>query len=189
MSLFPDGFEDQQYFREERNYKVDAHRLLQELLGKETFQALLAAENFEEIVKRALQVVNKANLIFPNEKMALKDGLKKDSANNALFAEALFDLLYGSGTMQKRFEGFADCLERCDAAKWTTATYFLFLAFPDEHMFLKPTVTQHSADLVKAELNYRSELNWLTYSCLLDFADYLKSELVKMGMEIGRAHV
>ena len=57
-----------------------------------------------------------------------------------------------------------------------------FLAFPEEHVFLKPTVTQHAADLVKAELNYRSELNWLTYSCLLEFAGYLKTELVKMGM-------
>ena len=78
---------------------------------------------------------------------------------------------------------FDCCQERCDAANWTTATYFIFLAYPDEHMFLKPTVTQHSADLVKAELNYRSELNWLTYSCLLDFAGYLKAELVRMGME------
>jgi hypothetical protein len=182
LSLFPDGFEDHQYLRQERNYKVDAHRLLLELLGKEAFIALLAAEDFKEIVKRVLQVVNKTNLIFPNEKMALKDGLIKDPANVPLFANALFELLYGSGLMKNRFEGFAGALAHCDAAKWTTATYFLFLAFPAEHMFLKPTVTQHAAELVKAELNYRSELNWLTYSCLLEFAGYLKTELAKMGM-------
>lgn len=183
LKLFPGGFDDPQYFLEERDYKVEAHRLFTELLGKEAFCALLAAEDFKEIVKRALQVVNKTNLVFPNEKMALKDGLKKDPTHEARFAKALFELLYGAGTMQTRFEKFADCLERCEAAKWTTATYFLFLAFPEEHMFLKPTVTQHAADLVKAELSYRSELNWQTYSCLLEFAGYLKTELVKMGME------
>lgn len=49
-------------------------------------------------------------------------------------------------------------------------------------MFLKPTVSQHAAKLVKAELNYRPELNWLTYKCLLGFAENLKSYLVDAGM-------
>jgi len=38
----------------------------------------------------------------------------------------------------------------------------------------KADVTKHAAALTKAELNYKSDLNWLTYSCLLDFARYLK---------------
>ena len=143
---------------------------------------MLAARNFAEIVKRSLQVVNKSNLIFPNEKMALKDGLKTPE-NVQLFAERLYDLLYGVGEFRGRFEAFADCLERIEANKWTTMTYFLFLAFPEEHMFLKPEITKHAAELTKAELNYRSELNLLTYSCLLDFAKYLQQELKAMDME------
>ena len=49
-------------------------------------------------------------------------------------------------------------------------------------MFLKPEVTKHAAAPTKAELNYKPDLNWLTYSCLLDFARYLKDELVVMEM-------
>ena len=135
----------------------------------------------EDIVRRALQVTNKTNLIFPNEKMGLKDGLKTPG-HIRLFAERLFDLLYGQGEFRKRFEAFAECLEEIEAAKWTTMTYFTFLAFPEEHMFLKPEVTKHAAALTKAELNYKSDLNWLTYSCLLGFAKYLKDELVAMEM-------
>ncbi len=50
----------------------------------------------------------------------------------------------------------------------------------------KADVTQHAAALTKAELNYKSDLNWLiyrlTYFCLLDFSKYLKDQLVAMEM-------
>lgn len=158
LKRFPEGFEDAAYLKEERNYKVAARELLVELLNEQTFRELLEARNFDEIVRRALQVVNKTNLIFPNEKMGLKDGLKAP-AHIQLFSERLFGLLYGSSEFRQRFEGFAECLEMIEAAKWTTMTYFPFLAFPEEHMFLKPKITKHAAALTKAELNYRSELN------------------------------
>lgn len=181
LSVFPDGFADEEYLQHERTYKIEAHRLFHELLSEAEFRRFISENNFDEIIKRSLQVVNKTNLIFPNEKMALKDGLK-EAGNCMLFAEALFQLLYGTGDLKEKFETFARCLETIGAAKWTTMTYFLFIAFPQQHMFLKPTVSQNAANLCKAELNYRPELNWLTYCCLLEFADYLKGELVKMGM-------
>lgn len=182
LSLFsPLGFEDEDYLDEERNYKVAAHKFLLDLLGKEEFFALLRAEEFDEIIKRALQISNKTNLIFPNEKMALKDGLKSQN-NKKLFAGRLFDLLYADGEYKKRFEAFAACLEHINAGKWTTMTYFPFLAFPEDHMFLKPEVTKHATDLTKWELNYKPVLNWRTYSCLLDFSKYLKQELINMGL-------
>ena len=46
----------------------------------------------------------------------------------------------------------------------------------------KADVTKHAAALTKAELNYKSPLNLLTYFCLLDFSKYLKDELVAMEM-------
>lgn len=182
LGIFPGGFDDPEYIKEERAYKLETRMLLLELLNDREFSRLLNTRNFAEIAKRALQVVNKSNLIFPNEKMSLKDGLKAPE-NVQLFAERLYDLLYGAEEFRGRFEAFADCLERIEANKWTTMTYFLFLAFPDEQMFLKPEITKHAAELTKAELNYRSELNWLTYSCLLDFAKYLQQELTKMNMK------
>jgi len=181
LKIFPNGFEDADYLNRERNYKVAARELLLEMLNEQMFKELLTRRNFDEIARRALQVVNKTNLIFPNEKMGLKDGLKSPE-HIQLFAERLFDLLYGPGEFRERFKGFAECLEEIEAAKWTTMTYFLFLAFPEEHMFLKPEIAKQAAALTKAELNYRSGLNWLTYSCLLDFAKYLKDELDGMEM-------
>jgi hypothetical protein len=174
--VFPEGFYGDDYLQMERNYKVDAHKLLVNLLEQESFSSLLASHNYHEICKRSMQVVNKTNLIFPNEKMSLRDGLKSEQHEQP-FSRTLYSLLYGEDELEKRFNAFSDCLMNINAAKWTIATYFLFMAFPNDHMFLKPAVTQEAAEICGFELNYRSELNWLTYHKLLEFSQYLFKEL------------
>ena len=137
-------------------------------------------ERVREVCRRALRVSNVTNLIFPNEKMALKDGLESP-ANQQAFATALFNLLYGDDNLKPRFERYADILEGIGAAKWTIATYFLFIVSPEEYMFLKPTVTQKTAEISGFDINYRPDLNWRTYASVLAFANYLKAELVGLS--------
>ena len=181
LAAFPNGFEDVEYLEKERDYKIATRKILLELLNEQIFRELLEKDDIAGIIHRTLQVVNKPNLIFPNEKMRLKDALKQP-ANAQLFANRLFGLLYGREEFKDRFEAFAACLEEIDAAKWTIMTFFPFFAFPDKQMFLKPDITKHAANLTMAELNYKPTLNWLTYSCLLDFAHYLKGKLVDLGL-------
>ena len=178
LELFPGGFYGDR-FPEERDFKVEACQLAQELLSESELTRLLAANDFGEVCRRSLRVSNATNLIFPNEKMALKDGLKS-SSNTQAFSTALFDLLYGKGDLKPRFESWVDMLGRIGAAKWTTATYFLYVVFPAEHMFLKPTVTQNAAAISGFEIRYRPRLNWDTYAAVLKFAGYLKAELVEL---------
>jgi hypothetical protein len=178
---FPGGFSGDAYFKEEREYKLAAHSLMKELLDESGFQSLLENRDDEEISKRARAVVNKTNLIFPNEKMALKDGLES-GANAEAFSRALFSLIYGKEGMQQRFERFSDCLEALGAAKWTTATYFLFVRFPQDHMFMKPEVTQEAAKVCNFDLSYKAELNWATYEKLMAFSRYLFHELTANGL-------
>lgn len=176
---FPDGFYGAKFHEYERDYKVDAHELMLRNLDAGNFSSLLAANEYPEICRRALQVVQKTNLIFPNEIMSLKDGLNADSGKK-MFSESLYSLLYGEGELEHRFEKFSDCLLEMNAAKWTTQTYFLFITYPDKHIFLKPTVTQEAAEVCGFELNYRSELNWLTYAKLLEFSQYLFNSLAAL---------
>jgi hypothetical protein len=137
---------------------------------------LLAEDQYNEISRRSLKIMNATNLIFPNEKMALKDGVESKENKN-IFSENLYGLLYGSGELESRFLTFAETLETIGAAKWTIATYFLYIMFPEKYIFVKPTATQNAATLSAFEIYYRPELNWRTYKSILEFSNYLKAEL------------
>ena len=124
--------------------------------------------------------MNATNLIFPNEKMALRDGLQSDQARRR-FAVLLHELLYGTSEEETRFNAWKNFLFDIDAAKWTNATYFQFLAYPDRYIFFKPTVTQDAADVCNFELNYHPELNWLTYRSVQRFAEVLHLEIATLN--------
>ncbi|HEX3036814.1 MAG TPA: hypothetical protein VHT73_17130, partial [Thermodesulfobacteriota bacterium] len=123
--VFPEGFYGDDYLQNERNYKVDAHNLMVDLLDQKSFDLLLTSHDYHEICNRAMQVVNRTNLIFQQEKVSLKNGLKSDR-HEQLFGEKLYSLLYGEDKLESRFNVFCDCLADINAAKWTIATYFLF---------------------------------------------------------------
>ena len=182
LKEFPGGFHGERLYKHERKYKEAAHALAEELLEPGLLRSLLDGGQYDEICTRALKVVNATNLVFPNEKMQLKDGLKP-SGHPAKFAKALVDLLYGGEAYQHRFERFATMLEEIDSAKWTVATYFPFFVVPAEHMFLKPMVTQSAAELCGFEISYDSKLNWKTYDRLLAFSYWLFDELVKQELK------
>jgi len=179
IKLFPEGFYSNDFIKYERTYKIHGHDLMLELLDKLAFAKLLDKEDYQEICNRAMRVINKLNLIFPNEKMALKDGFKLEK-NQQLFAEKLYALLYSEGEMKKCFSEFANCLVKLGAAKWPIVSYFQFIRFPEQYMCIKPLVTKNVASILGFEINYQSELNWQTYDSVQKLAKYLKGNLDEM---------
>lgn len=176
LHLFPEGFNDKGFLENERNYKLVANQLFLQSLNEQELSSLLEANNYEEICSRARQVMNKTNLVFPQEKITFRNGLEIDE-NKRLFSETLFNLLYGHGEYEHRFMAFADCLLLLGAAKWTVVTYFPYLRYPNEHIFLKPMATQRAADICNFELNYHPNVNWLTYASLINFSRQLLIDL------------
>jgi len=179
IRLFPEGFYSSDFIEYERDYKIHGHDLMVGLLDRLDYAKLLDKEDYQEICNRAMRVVNKLNLIFPNEKMALKDGLKLEE-NQQLFAKKLYALLYGEDEVKRRFDGFASCLGKLGAAKWPIASYFQFIRHPEQYMFVKPLVTKNAANILGFEINYQSELNWQTYDSVQQLAEYLKGCLDEM---------
>ena len=116
--------------------------------------------------------------MFPNEKMSLIDGLKNLPVQQK-FGQALYDLLFGDDALERRLMSFCRVLVAIGSAKWTVATYFPFIMYPDEYMFLKPIVTSKAADICAFELNYKSDLNWVTYEKLMEFSQYLRKETLR----------
>ena len=187
-SLFPLGFKDPKYIGDgktgERRYKLDAHDLWDSTLNRDEFGRLLAAGQHGEIAERALRVEGTTNLLASFEKMALREALK-DAEGAKSFAIGLFDLIYGDDLFEPRFCRFTGVLtalpqRKTGTDKWTTQTIFPFLALPQEHLFLKPGVTQEAARRRAFSLNYQPHPNWLTYSCLLQFGQLLKQDLAEL---------
>ena len=94
---------------------------------------LLEAGNYRAICDRALKLtgIRSNAMIFKNEKMALRDGVKSEDGAK-LFAKSLFNVLHGTGDFDERFNEFANCLQTIGADKWTNSTYFLFFMYPDQ---------------------------------------------------------
>ena len=179
LRQFPRGFQDPKYTSgtaSEREYKLVAHQLTLELLSIHELQALMQVGNYAEICDRAKRIISKTNLIHHYEKMWLADALSTEGRRQ-LFAQELSKLLYGEGAMQSRFERYTKMLYDIGAAKWTIATYFLFLANPETQIFVKPEVTKHAAKILGIDIDYRPEVNWPTYNRVIRLAEELKHKL------------
>ena len=180
LRYFPGGFQDETYLYWERNYKWEAHQRWEELLGREQLRALLKDGEHVEIARRATSIEARTNLLFSFEKMALRDAVKSPVGASA-FAEGLWDLLYGRGTDQARFERWIACVgslprRQTRVLTWPVVTVIGFIAQPERHIFLKPNVTRVAAKAYGFDFQYVSRPNWDTYQSLIAFAEKVRRD-------------
>lgn len=181
LSVFPRGFHDEDYISLERNYKWEAHRRWDSVLGREDFAAKLKAGHYKEIVSDAVRIESRTNLLFSFEKMALRDAVR-DAGSARAFATSLFDLLYADDPMELRFRQWVETIDQLPRRQtrvltWPLATVFGFLARPKEHFFFKPTVTREAARRYGVELPYTSRPSAENYLAILAFAKTVRSDL------------
>jgi hypothetical protein len=182
LYYFKKGYDDPKYISWEREYKELAHKQFQDQLNRDTFKSLLKKREFGTIADVAVKIESKTNLLFSFEKMALRDAIKSPEGAKA-FATGLFDYVYGDKTLKERFEAFVKVVETLPRKQtrvltWPLVTVFGFLANPQEHMFLKPTVTKKAAVKYDYLFNYQSKPNWTTYQGLLQFADEVRKQTI-----------
>lgn len=180
LYYFPGGFAGKKYKAWEREYKWSAHLLWEERLNKKEYKRLLDMHAFDEIAKRAIGLESKTNLLFSFEKMAVRDAVKVPEGAQH-FAEGLYLYVYGKTNMQQRFEAFRVILahlprKQTRVLTWPLQTVFGYIADPQQHIFLKPRVTQAAAAKYGFDLKYRSQPNWHTYSNVLQFAEEIRKD-------------
>jgi hypothetical protein len=178
---FPDGFEGQDFHIAEREYKEKAASVLKDKLGRDGFETLLRDGHYASVCEIAKHILQSTNLVFRIEKAKFADAVE-NVANHQRFANALYDLLHGSGEMEGRFTKFCSVLAEMDVNKWPVATYYQFLASEGKWMFMKPLIMKRMAESLKISLNYKPEPNWLAYSKLQELADRVELELKSRGL-------
>jgi hypothetical protein len=180
LKYFPGGFADETYIDWERGYKWEAHQRWLETLEASAYRKLLADGAFEEIAGTAVRIESRTNLLFSFEKMALRDAIRTKSGAR-IFAEGLYDFLWGRGGDETRFERWSEAVaslprRQTRVLTWPLVTVFGFIARPDTHIFLKPNVTRIAAEAYGFDFRYRSKPNWDTYQSLLDFANTVRRD-------------
>ena len=184
LRFFPKGFQDEKYVDWERGYKWQAHQQWNEALDRRAYGALLRGNEFSEIAARAVRIESQTNLLFSFEKMALRDAVKS-TAGAQLFAERLYDFLYGRGSEERKFERWCEAVEALPRKQtrvltWPLVTVFGFIAQPQAHMFLKPNVTRIAAREYGYDFQYVSRPAWPTYANLMEFAQTVRQDLRDM---------
>jgi hypothetical protein len=196
--IFPRGFHDPEYLGTgkagaqdsgERRYKIKAHEHYLETLGQGLGPDLLEKGDIDELIRRACSVVSRdLNLLVSFENMALRDGLKADPEAAAQFFDRLFAFI--AGAEETRFTPLAESLLQLPVAEgkarvatWPVLTILPFLADPQQFMFLKPKVTEECAERLRFDIQYSSELRWVTYRKLMEMSDLLLERLRPLGAQ------
>lgn len=185
LDLYPHGFEDESYLKQERRQKEWACHLLKDRLDERSFRALLVTESFSEIRSRVMEILGYAKLASKSDMQTLLQALRTPE-HLEHYAEELFTLLYGhrdggNQDFESRFNRFAACLKSIDASRWTLATCLPALMAPERHLCFTESFLP-VAEMLRGDLEYDPEPNWPTYSRLQEFAAHLRAELSAMGM-------
>jgi hypothetical protein len=181
LRFFKEGFHDETYLDWERGYKWAAHEAWQRSLGERDYRRRLKEQDFAGIAMDAVRLESRTNLLFSFEKMALRDALK--SAEGArVFAEGLFEYVYGQGELERRFGKWVEAVaalprRQTRVLTWPLVTVFGFIGDPATHMFLKPNVTRIAAREYGFGFDYTSRPNWATYRSLFDFAATVRRDV------------
>ena len=51
---------------------------------------------------------------------------------------------------------------------------------PQRYLFIKPNVTLYASELCGFEINFKAQINWLTYESTLKFSEYLFKKLATL---------
>lgn len=181
LRFFNNGFSDEKYIAWERDYKWQAHLRWRDTLDQAEHQRLLRAKDFAEVAGRALKIESRTNLLFSFEKIALRDAVREREGAQ-LFAEGLYDFLYGKGDDGARFDEWCDAVASLPRLQtrvltWPAVTVFGFIAQPTKHFFMKPMVTRRAAIEYEYELAYQSRPDAAHYAEILKFARHVRSDL------------
>jgi hypothetical protein len=173
---FPEGLSGELYIFKERTYKAEASEFARELLAKGRFADLLSKEDWGTLSTDIKRVYSKTNLLSSFEMIKLGAALKNDD-NIKLVSNTLFDLLYSGADIAQKVESAALKLKPLELDKWPVITYLLFLIYPNDCMFVKPTMTKAAAENRGFDIQYESKVNANTYNRVLLFSQDLFQRL------------
>lgn len=190
---FVQGFADPGYVRQERAYKNSAHRRFMQSFAPQAQQWIRNGD--AAALSAGLNAVygdpkadkggsdERLNLMYQRvEEPAYFDALRGGGDATCRFVDATLQFLETDS--EKHFDDYVKSLlalpTRTDGASlehWTTVTWLPFIARPDHHILIKPTITRTFASVLPFKIHYRSEINYPTYASCVAMAQQMRERL------------
>ena len=91
------------------------------------------------------------------------------------------------------FEALASVVERLPGAshqsrvgKWPFFTWLPFIAVPERHMMIRPSIARGFASILPFEIHYRSELDYSMYHLVVLMSERLKAIVADSELNLSR---
>lgn len=189
LRMFPAGIDDPGFLAEEIGYKRAASERYERLFMPRAEQwvrdgnASEIATTLNQVYGRDLNNGLRLNLLFARaEEPAYFDALQAGETVTVKLAEALLALLKSETQADmERYIAAVSALPQREGGSpsftWPTVTWLPFIAAPNRHMFVKPTIIQAFASASAREIGYQSLPNVRSYAGILGFAESFRRTL------------
>ena len=173
-AIFPNGFEDSRYLKQERNYKIRAQKQLnQQVPIAEAAAGLVSIDS-------VVATFQKTNLVhWQGERPMIVDALR--GGDGVKLVQHLANFALGEWD---RLPTIAAICSRYEAAKWPIVTYLPFLWDSGrEHALLryKPTTAFAARVGHTFQGDYDSRLDRAVYESLLDLFETTRKEIADLN--------
>lgn len=183
LHQFAGGFDDPVWQKKQRGagakrplkrHRDPAIAKAQELLSAAAFEELLAGMRHDEIVRRAVEVLESTSLVDARQIDALR-GLPERFAHP--FAEALRDVLYGEGRYELLLLRLLQPLRSAGETSWAVATALAALVHPADHVCVRPSTFREQARWMAPQLVLQKHADPRQYLRLLGMAKTVADKL------------
>ena len=172
------SFTNEFYLNDERNFKLDASKLLYDQFGEkgEKLKNLIEQKKFKEAADKVRAMYQKDNLLYKPWEV-----LPFIHTEDELLINRLYNLLYGTEDFSTWFKSWIDLLGKDNPLCWPAATYHLMLHKPNEHIFVKPGPIGRFLKAVGSKLVWQPRTNAAFYAEIQRFAYAILPELKPLG--------
>ncbi len=175
------SFNEADYIRDERNYKLVAGQLMRDLLAKDILGQLIEEKKFEEGAARIRKAAHKSKENPDNNLLNQWDMMHITVVPQDELVTRLYRLLYAEGSFALRLAAWIELMGQQKPNCWPTATYFLMLQDPARYIFVKPEPFSEFLNSVGSDLPWHTQPTPEYYAQLLQLGQALLPKLAPLG--------
>lgn len=174
-----EGLNDSKYVKNERTYKLGVSEKAWEDLNQETFADLLKQNDFDKILKELKKLFDNTSLANWRDHDILRnppENLEKPLCEN------IYNLLFDkTREIEERINSLVEVLGQEKGMNnsniWNFITYLLFVYYPDDHYFVKPSVWDQVCKKLGIENPRKVKMNGKSYRDILNICKDIRNSL------------